>query len=141
MRGTTKTEELVQASHQGQLELVRTLVEEGVDINGTGRIWNPLHAAIENERVNIIIYLLASGADVDYPCNGMPPLHHAIDLEIDAATQADETDYPEPVVTRILLDAGADVNSKDASGMTPLQMAIERGHRKAARLLRSRGAA
>jgi ankyrin repeat protein len=137
----SKSEELVQASFQGQHELVRSLVEAEVDINEMGRIWNPLHAAIENGHINVITYLLASGADIEYLCSGMRPLHHAIDLEIDAAAQADESDDPEPALTRLLLDAGADINGKDTSGMTPLQMAVARGHKKAERLLRSRGAA
>ena len=136
-----KTEELVQASFDGNLNHVRALLEEGVDINGMGRIWNPLHAAIENQHVNVINHLLAAGADVEYLCGGIRPLHHAIDLEIDAATQATILKEPEPVLTKILLDAGANVNGTDDSGMTPLQMAVDRGHKQAQRLLRSKGAA
>jgi ankyrin repeat protein len=85
-----KTDDLVQASFDGHLDHVRTLLEEGVDIDGTGRIWNPLHAAIENEHINVINYVLTTGADVEYLCGGIRPLHHAIDLEIDTATQADD---------------------------------------------------
>jgi ankyrin repeat protein len=136
----SKTEELVQACFSGRLDLVQSLVEEGVDINAMGRIWNPLHAAIENEQVGVINYLLASGADVEYACGGMRPLHHAIDLEIDAATQTDEQEGAEAIMTKLLIDAGADINERDNDGRTPLRMAIERGHKKAERLLRSRGA-
>ena len=85
--------------------------------------------------------MLASGADIEYLCGGIRPLHHAIDLEIDAATQATILKEPEPVLTKILLDAGANVNGTDDSGMTPLQMAVDRGHKQAQRLLRSKGAA
>ena len=137
----SKTEELVQACFTGRLNLVRSLVEEGVDINAMGRIWNPLHAAIENEQIDVINYLLTSGADIEYPCGGMRPLHHAIDLEIDAASQADEPENANTTLTRLLLDAGADINGTDGEGKTPLQMALERGHEKAERLLRARGAA
>ncbi|MCI0662098.1 MAG: ankyrin repeat domain-containing protein [Acidobacteria bacterium] len=136
----SKTEDLVQASFDGRLDLVRSLIEEGVNINRMGHNWNPLHAAIENWQIDVINHLLTSGADTEYICSGMRPLHHVIDLEIDAATQANDSEYPEPIITRILLDAGANINGKDHSGMTPLKMAIDRGHKKAEKLLRSRGA-
>jgi ankyrin repeat protein len=137
----SKTEDLVQASFDGRLDLVRSLTEEGVNINGMGRNWTPLHAAIENWQTAIINYLLTSGADTENICWGMRPLHHAIGLEIDAATQAHDSEAPEPIITKILLDAGANINGKDHSGRTPLQMAIECGHKKAEKLLRSKGAA
>ena len=50
----------------------------------------------------------------------MRPLHHAIDLGIDAATQANDSEDPEQMITKILLDAGATINGKDISGKTPL---------------------
>jgi|SRR5215468_2117825 len=137
----SKTEDLVKASFDGRLDLVRSLTEEGANINGMGRNWNPLHAAIENWQIDIISYLLTSGADTEYIFLGMRPLHHAIDLEIDAATQANDSEDPEPLITKILLDAGANINGKDHRGRTPLRMAIERGHKKAEKLLRSKGAA
>jgi len=137
----SKTDDLVQASFDWRLDLVRALTEEGVNINGMGRNWNPLHAAIENWQIDIINHLLTSGADSEYICSGMRPLHHAIDIEIDGATQANDSEDPEPIITRILLDAGANINGKDHSGRTPLRMAIERGHKKAEKLLRSKGAA
>ena len=71
----------------------------------------------------------------------MRPLHHAIDLEIDAASQADEPENAKTILTKLLLDAGADMNGADSDGRAPLRMAIERGHKEAERLLQARGAA
>lgn len=136
----SKPEDLVQASFDGYLDRVQFLIEKGADINEIGRNWNPLHAAIENRHIDVINHLLNSGADTEYICSGMRALHHAIDLEIDAATQANDPEFPEPVITKILLNAGAKIDGKDISGKTPLQMAIERGHKRAEKLLRSRGA-
>lgn len=136
----SKTEDLAQASFDGNLDLVQSLIKAGVEINQMGRNWNPLHAAIENWQIDIINYLLTAGANTEYICRGMRPLHHAIDLEIDDATQVNQSEYPEPIITKILLDAGADINGKDSSGRTPLRMAIEREHRKAEKLLQSKGA-
>ena len=47
-------------------------------------------------------------------------------------------DHPE-VIAR-LLDAGADIESEDESGKTPLTYAIESGSKRAVSLLQSRGA-
>ena len=135
------SEDLVQASFYGNLELVRSLVEAGVDIDETGRNWNPLHAAIEAMEVEVVRYLLASGADREHVCFGMRPIHHAIDIEIDSAAQANDPEYPEPTLIEILLDAGANINGEDGEGIMPLQMAKLRGHKKAEKLLQSRGAA
>lgn len=127
--------DLVQAAFAGNLILVQKLVQAGADINAMGKHWNPLHAAIENEQVTIIKYLLANGADIEYDCNGMRPLHHAIDIEIDAATQSNAADFPEPTLTKLLLEQGANPLGKNATGQTALQMAQERNHKKAIAIL------
>jgi ankyrin repeat protein len=49
--------------------------------------------------------------------------------KIDAPVQADESDDQELVLTKILLDAGTDLNGKDSNGMTPLQRTLARGHK------------
>jgi ankyrin repeat protein len=71
----------------------------------------------------------------------MRPLHHTIDIEIDAATQANDSEYPEPKLTEILLDAGANINGEDSEGITPMEMAKWRSHEKAEKLFQFRGAA
>ena len=141
MSEKNKSRDLTQACFEGRLDLVRSLVESGIDVDEMGRNWNPLHASIEGMQMEVMRYLLASGADKEYICAGLRPLHHAIDIEIDSATQENESEYPEPTLTEILLDAGANINGEDGEGIMPLQMAKLRGHKKAEKLLQSRGAA
>jgi serine/threonine-protein phosphatase 6 regulatory ankyrin repeat subunit A len=43
-------------------------------------------------------------------------------------------------LVRLLLEKGADPESKDASGQTPLRWAVEKGHVAVARLLVEKGA-
>lgn len=133
-----KSEMLAQAAFDGDLDLVTSLLQAGVDIDAPGRNCNPLHAAIENMEVEVVRYLLESGADTEFECYGMKALHHAIEIEIDAATQANKPDPAEPVLTQMLLEAGADINGLDSRGSTPLQMARSRSHSKAVELLESR---
>jgi len=135
-----KLKDLAQASFEGDLDLVRSLVEAGANVDEMGRNWNPLHASIEGMQTEVLRYLLASGADKEYMCSGMRPLHHAIDIEIDAATQENDSEYPEPKLTEILIDSGANINGEDSEGITPMQMAKRRGHKEAEKLLQSKSA-
>jgi ankyrin repeat protein len=138
--GADAAEALARACYDGDLDLVRELVEAGADVDAMGRNWNPLHAAIENLREDVARYLLAAGADPEFECCGFRPIHHAIDVEIDVATQANAPDAPDPTFTEMLLAAGADMDAPDDRGRTPLRMATERGHVRAVKLLRDRGA-
>jgi ankyrin repeat protein len=136
-----KSEALAQASFDGDLNLVASLLRAGADINARGNCWTPLHAAIENMQAEVVRYLLEAGADPEFACCGMRALHHAIDIEADSAAQANDPWPPEPVVTRMLLEAGADASGADGGGETPLQWARRHNHVKAAELLEARGAA
>jgi ankyrin repeat protein len=96
--------------------------------------------ALEQACFDGVRYLLQAGADREFTCYGFRPIHHAIDIEIDTASQANSPEDPEPILTELLLSAGADMNAENDRGQTPLRMAMQRGHRRAAELLRSRGA-
>jgi uncharacterized protein len=129
-------DDLVQAAFEGNIERVKSLLAAGAGINALGRNWNPLHAAIENEQVEMVMFLLESGADVEFVCSGFRPLHHAIDVEADTAAQTNTALAPEPLLTKLLLDFGAEADARAADEQTPLEIAIARGHEKAAALLR-----
>jgi ankyrin repeat protein len=72
--------------------------------------------------------LVNEGADVNQadPDGQWTHLHHAIDVEADAAAQTGEPLTVE--VTRLLLELGADPTIADHRGRTALQEAEYRGH-------------
>jgi hypothetical protein len=98
--------------------------------------WSAAHRAVEQEDLPALARLLDAGADVEDPDqHGFTLLLHAIDVEVDGATQ---TGGPLHVdTTALLLARGADPAQPDAAGQTPLDMATTRGHWLAAELLRA----
>lgn len=103
-------DELVQAAFEGDVAAVARLVEAGADIDADGRIWNALHAAIENDDVACVRRLIELGADVEHRAAGdLTPLAHAVDVAIDGAHQDGGSGGDERTdVIELLLDAGAD---------------------------------
>ena len=63
------SEALTDAAFNGDLDIMRSLVEDGADVNAVGRVWNPLHAAIENDQIATVRFLLNAGADPDFRYN------------------------------------------------------------------------
>jgi len=58
----TASTPLYEAAYDSQTEIVRVLIEEGVDVNELGDdSWWPIHAAFDN--AEIVSMLLAAGAD------------------------------------------------------------------------------
>ncbi|HBI45393.1 MAG TPA: hypothetical protein DDY78_21455 [Planctomycetales bacterium] len=107
----TDAERLSEAAWTGDLTIIKDLIAAGVDINAPsaeGR-WPPLHLAIENQRIDVIRWLLVAGADVNRNMSGgWTPLVHAIDIESDAAVQAGTLSEEMPIVlVALLLSAGA----------------------------------
>ena len=103
------TDELVQAAFEGDVAAVARLLEAGADIDADGRIWNALHAAIENDDVACVRLLLEHGADVDHRAAGdLTPLAHAVDVAIDGTRQNGGDGDERTDVIELLLDAGAD---------------------------------
>ncbi|MCY3024279.1 MAG: ankyrin repeat domain-containing protein [Planctomycetota bacterium] len=98
---------------------------------GTPLLWavRPRHSS--PAVMEIVALLLENRADLnaeDAMERGMTVLHHAV-------AWGNSRD-----VVGFLMDRGAELNAKDDNGWTPLDHAIERGHRELAALLRSRGA-
>jgi ankyrin repeat protein len=92
--------------------------------------WTPLHLAAHFGHPLVVETLIANNADVHARSgNAMrnQPLHAA------AAGRQLET-------SRLLLDAGADVNATQAGGYTPLHSAAQNGQRELVELLLARGA-
>ena len=87
--------------------------------------WTPLHTASEANHIVMINLLADNGADIAarHPEYGMTPLHGAARQ---GATKA----------CCLLWLLGADLNVKDAKGMTPLDLAIANGSHNSAAILR-----
>lgn len=93
------------------------------------------HEAIEQNHLDDLERLLSAGWDVDdVATDGMTLLHHAIDVEVDAAAQ---TGNPLTVeMTKMLIRYGADLTHRWL-GKTPQEAAVSRGHTLAVDAIKS----
>jgi len=128
--GPAEEEAFRQAAHDGGLELVKSLHEQGVacdavDPNGT----TALMFAAFNGHSEIVIFLLDAGAEInlrDY-------------LDRTALLYASTGPFPETV--KILLDRGADPNIVDSvEHFSPLMHAAAEGHLEVVKVLIAHGA-
>jgi hypothetical protein len=134
-----RTELLVSASCKGGVNTVKSMLNDGVQINGslsrtewnwpTGVVqpragWTPLHAACACHQVEVARLLINAGADLNrQDGSGAPPLYYAIVL----ATRDDSNE-----LVKLLIAEGAIVNyapganPKAFLGTTPLHIAVEK---------------
>ncbi|KAL2840958.1 hypothetical protein BJX68DRAFT_258316 [Aspergillus pseudodeflectus] len=120
---------LIYATCLGDLEIVRSLVDYGADLNScTTDGESPLLCAALNGHLCIVKYLLDLGASTAAPVSdGWTPLHHA-------ATQNNLE------IVKALLDSGASTNAFDLDGWTPLTAAAQSGHLNVVNALLDSGA-
>jgi ankyrin repeat protein len=113
------------------LRLLRSLIARGVDLNAAHAAMTPLLAATRDSwhgRPEAVMTLLANGADPrTADADGNTPLHHA-------ARSSD------PGVAALLRDAAAELDVRNAEGVTPLGIACAAGNWRLARFLLERGA-
>ncbi|WP_133000281.1 ankyrin repeat domain-containing protein [Luteimonas arsenica] len=113
------------------LRLLRALIARGVDLNHAHAGLTPLLAATRDSwhgRPEAVMTLLANGADPRATDrDGNTPLHHA-------ARSSD------PGVAALLRDAAAELDARNADGVTPLGIACGCGNWRLARFLLERGA-
>uniref|UniRef100_A0A2D4Q4P1 SOCS box domain-containing protein n=2 Tax=Micrurus surinamensis TaxID=129470 RepID=A0A2D4Q4P1_MICSU len=118
------------SASRGNLECTAILLESGADPNEvTNDATTPLFLAVENEHTNVIKLLLQHGADV----NGS----HCWS-EWNSLHQAAFQNYSE--ILKLLLDEGANKESVDDFGITPLFIAAQYGKLECLRILISYGA-
>ena len=111
VRNSNDESPLMLAALNGQIELVRTLIERDADVNKTG--WTPLHYAVTHGHLEIMRLLLDNAAYIDAASpNGTTPLMMA------AA-------YGTPQAVQLLLDEGADPRLKNQLGLTALDFATK----------------
>jgi len=120
---------LQEAAAIGDINLVRTLIETGTDVDvlDDGFRKTALHRAAMGGHKNIVELLLARGADVSardqWPF--ATPLHYAV-----------ENGHKE--IAELLIASGADINVKDTRGRTPIDLAMNQGRKEIAKLLLSK---
>lgn len=110
-------------------------------INRNGQ--SPLHVAAESLKEIFVSKLLNSGANPNLKDNyGQTPLFIAIDAEVELAKYvADQEGKPseaEIIVSKLLLDAGADPFIATFQDVSPYQLALEIQHKKIIELIERR---
>ena len=115
------------ASTWGNVKIGQWLLEHGADVNAKDdKSWTPLHAAACNGNFEFVRMLPRHNANLSVQAvNGRTPLHLASHIDI----------------ARLLLDSGADPNSRASDQSTPLHCASSCRWLEVVRLLLERGAA
>ncbi|KAJ8668444.1 hypothetical protein QAD02_010107 [Eretmocerus hayati] len=78
-----------------------------------------LRKAIQSRNKDMVLHLVKSGIDINYSNNSYLPSQHPLHLAIISRC---------PVITKILLDRGADTGAKDIINDTPLILAAKIGN-------------
>jgi ankyrin repeat protein len=117
------------AAEEGNIDIVRSLLEQGMDINGrNAKHQTPLDRAAHKGNVDVVRLLIERGAEVDSRDDlGWTPLHKA--------SYSGQLE-----VSRVLVDHGANVNARERDHYTPIHLSAEQGHLGIVKLLLERGA-
>ena len=118
---------LPKAYWKGKVEIVQQAVSEKADLNALYDGSTTLCLALQKNDVQTALMLIAGGAEV----NLLAPLVRCASLRESADAVK---------IARALLLRGADVNARDASGTTPLQVARQRQWNELVELLVASGA-
>jgi len=106
--------------HRGFYGIARLLIEHGADVNAVdGHGHTPLHWACERNYPTLIRLLIEHGADVNMRSrtqvhSGFTPLHFAC-----------KSSSANPGTVALLLSHGADANTLNERGETPLALATD----------------
>jgi ankyrin repeat protein len=104
------------------------LAERGADVDALNRQREaPMHKAVESNRSDVVLMLVAAGASI--------PDTPQTDTVLHVAARLGYTD-----ITRILLQNGVDPNVTDERNKTSLHVAVSAGHQEVAQVLLGAGA-
>jgi ankyrin repeat protein len=101
--------------------------------------WSEIRGAVEMQDAALLRACISRGDDINAvnPVDGFSLLHHAIDTEADGARQDQAPRIPSET-SRILIEAGIDVDVRNRAGETALDLARWWGHLEVVRLLEAR---
>ncbi|XP_014842289.1 PREDICTED: ankyrin repeat and SOCS box protein 6-like [Poecilia mexicana] len=107
---------LFKVAERGLVYAAKILLRYGADINFEDPVsyYNPLHIAVLRNRPNMVRLLVGHGADIEK----RDRIHESSPLDL----ASEESERLPCLIT--LLDLGADVNSRDKHGKTPLLHAL-----------------
>ena len=128
--------ELFQAAASNDVAGVRSLVESGEDLNQISEYGHtPLHNACITRSAGAVRALLDLGADPNKRYTYRSPIDGRVEASRTALMYTTSAD-----VAETLLAHGAEPNTADAAGETPLTLAARRGHPEVVAVLLSAGA-
>ncbi|KAK9497012.1 hypothetical protein O3M35_012806 [Rhynocoris fuscipes] len=118
-------QKLINAILERKVDIAELLLKDGADsnYNASNSCWSPLMHAASLGAVELIKLLLDCGADPTYELNKKSAV-----MCLCESCCFDENQLLECL--NILVANGADINAKDNHGLTPLMMAVKRGHSK-----------
>lgn len=114
------------AAKRGKLNIVKYLIESGMDVNRSGGISDSfaINQAITWGHIDVVKYLLSCGAKMDVSDPVRNPLFDAItDGHVEIA--------------KLLIDSGIDIHVKYENNRDALAYAVERGQTEIADLIRN----
>ncbi|XP_065650594.1 uncharacterized protein LOC101237623 isoform X2 [Hydra vulgaris] len=123
------------AAREGYLDIVKTLVSIGANVNiCSAAHYTPLHLAAINGNKDMVQYLLEHNAKINvFDHQNMTPTHNM--FFVCRACQFGRLD-----IIKVLIEQGAQIDSKDCDSFTPLMSAVSEGHSDAAKYLLKCGA-